>query len=813
MRLIYLSLSWIVGIYLGTWIGFHWAAILAVAGVALLAFLLRRGQALLLVLCIIAVLGGILRFQSTVPVVDESTLRFYNDEGVVQIRGLVAADPAPADSTVSLLLEAREIKIEEEWREVSGAALVYAPRFPSPEFFSSEGLRDPPYYRYGDLVQVDGALETPPGFEDFDWQEYLAGKGIHSVMRYPHQIELVAGGQGFKPREWLYQLRNSMSRSLDSALHEPQGSLAQAILLGKRSTIPDDLKESFSQTGTAHVVAISGLHIGILGGIVLSFGAWLFGRRRPTYFLLAVGAIWGYALLTGLNPPALRAATMVSLWLFADYVGRPRSALTILLFTAALMLGIKPSVLGEASFQLTFAAMAGLILLTPHFQSLGRRIFRVTEERRTGVSFLVDSFSITLGAVLATLPIIAFYFHQISFVALPANLLVLPALPGIIFATALVGVVGLFVPPLAAVFGWIAWLFISYMVEVIEFFSFLPFASMELEEVGASSVWVYYAIMGTGLWIGSNRSEVRSTTGKAIRSLSSLSGRMRSVPAKFTVFPLLIVASLVWVAAITAPDDRLHVFFLDVGQGSAILIQRGHQQVLIDGGPDTERIGLELGDKLPFWDRTIELVILTHPEADHITGLVEVLRRYEVKQVLTSGQEREAPVYAEWLRLIEGKGIDRAAARAGQRIELDEEIYIEVLHPQRDLLRGTSSDINNNSVVLRLVFHDFSLLLTGDIFEEAERHLLAQRLSLRSTVLKVAHHGSDTSSSSEFLAGVDPQLAIISAGERNRFRHPSTQVMERLEDVVGEDSIFLTSERGTVELITDGERLWVRTEK
>ncbi len=795
------------------WAGFHWVAIAALAGVALLAFLLRRGKALLLVICLIALAGGIFRFQTTVPTVDESTLQFHNDKDLVQIRGLVAADPEPAGSAVILRLEAREIKVGEAWSDVSGVVLVYAPQFPSPDFRLSDSSREPPYYRYGDLLQVEGELETPAESEGFDWREYLARQGIHSIMYYPAQMELLASGQGFKPQEWLYAVRNRMSQSLEDALHEPQGSLAQAILLSKRSTIPDELRDSLSRTGTAHVIAISGLHIAIVGGIALSFWAWLFGRRLPTYFLLALVAIWGYALLTGLHVPALRAAIMVSLWLFANYIGRPRSALTWLLFAAALMIGIKPSILREISFQMSFAAMAGVILLTPHFQSWGRRAFKLTEGGRTGLSFVIDSLSITLGAVLAIMPIIAFYFHQISLVALPANFFALPALPAAIGTAALVAVFGLFAPPLAQVLGWVAWLFLSYMIEVVEFFSALPFASIELKEVGAPFVWGYYVAMGAGLWACSNWSRLGATMTKAKARLSLVPELYRRVPAKFVVPPLIIVAALVWTAAVTVPDDRLHVFFLDVGQGDAILIQKGHQQILIDGGPDPEKICLELGDKLPFWDRTIEMVILTHPEMDHITGLVEVLQRYEVRHVLTSGQECDSSVYMEWRRLIDEKDIERTIAQAGQQVTLAEAVSLEVLHPQRTLLQATASDVNNNSVVLRLNFQDFSLLLTGDIFKEAEQHLLDRRFSLRSTALKVAHHGSDTSSCSEFLAAVDPQLAVISAGAENPFGHPGPEVVERLGEVVGEDNVYLTSQHGTIELISDGERLWVRTEK
>lgn len=163
----------------------------------------------------------------------------------------------------------------------------------------------------------------------------------------------------------------------------------------------------------------------------------------------------------------------------------------------------------------------------------------------------------------------------------------------------------------------------------------------------------------------------------------------------------------------------------------------------------------------------------------------------------------------EWLRLIEEEDVECTVARAGQRIELAEEIRVEVLHPQATLLQDTTSDINNNSVVVRLIFRDFNLLLTGDIFEEAEQYLLDRRSDLRSSVLKIAHHGSDTSSCSEFLAEVDPEVAVISVRAENLFGHPSPEVVERLSGV----QVYRTDRQGTIELITDGQKLWVKTEK
>ncbi len=280
----------------------------------------------------------------------------------------------------------------------------------------------------------------------------------------------------------------------------------------------------------------------------------------------------------------------------------------------------------------------------------------------------------------------------------------------------------------------------------------------------------------------------------------------RNIPLKWIILPLAVVAILVWTAALTVPCDRLHIFILDVGQGDAILIQQGHQQILIDGGPCARTISLRLGEKMPFWDRTIELLILTHPGADHITGLVEVLQRYRVERILTTGQSHDAAIYWEWRRLIEEKGIEYIVAQLGRQITMGPGVQLEVLHPS-DTLWGCQ---NNASMVLRLTYDNFSLLLTTDIEREAEAYLLARDVKLRSTVLKVAHHGSNTSTTPEFLSEVEPMLAAISVGADNRFRHPHDEVVDRLRQAVGEDRLFLTSEKGTIAFITDGEKLWVR---
>ncbi len=204
---------------------------------------------------------------------------------------------------------------------------------------------------------------------------------------------------------------------------------------------------------------------------------------------------------------------------------------------------------------------------------------------------------------------------------------------------------------------------------------------------------------------------------------------------------------------------------------------------------------------------------MTHPHADHLTGLVAVMQRSQVKQVRYPDLDYESSIYDEWRSLIGEKNVKNTIAQAGQQIDLGEGVMITVLNPQHPPSTGTESDIDNNSVVLRLSTGKVSFLLTADMFWEAEFELTRRRADLSSTVLKVAHHGSDTSTTEEFLVVATPQLAVISVGTDNPHGHPSDEVMERLKAKLGSENIYRTDKHGTIEFITDGERLWVKKER
>jgi competence protein ComEC len=800
--LIGLSCAWVVGIFLGS--SFNLPLALSLTGfipLILLFFVRQRRKPVILAgLSLFTLFAAAAYSYTSLHTFDDSRLHFYNDRGVVDIKGMVAGDPDVRDKNTRLNFAVSEIKLDRGWREVEGTVLLFVPRYPA--------------YKYGDVLQVRGELKTPPQLDDFDYRGYLAHQGIYATMLYP-EIAVQGTGKGFKPLEWVYSLRSHLAQNLTRVLSEPQASLAQGILLGIRGNIPESLKSDFARSGTAHLLAISGLHLSIMAGVLLSIGIWLFGRRHYLYVWLALGAIWLYAIITGLHPPVVRGAIMASLFLAAELLGRQRSAMVALTFAAAVMVGISPYILGDASFQLSFLAMAGLVFLFPVFRNLGRKAVKAAlgegGAAASAASIATDTLSATLGAIVAVWPVVAYYFGIISLVGPLATFLALPALPGAIIIGALTAVLGFVALPVAQVVGWLAWLFLSYMILVVSGLAAPSISSIEAGSINTTFIWGYYLALAAAIWLHSNRQRfLNLVPGAAARLRSGMSASFDlSRAIKWLLLPLLVIAVLVSYTAATAPDNNLRVSFLDVGEGDAVLVQKGSQQVLIDGGPSPQAIGLELGEQMPFWDRTIDLLVLTHPHQDHLAGLVAVLHRYQVGQVIYPDLDYDSPLYDEWRRLIEEKGIKSTVARTGQRIDLGDGAFMKVLNPGTTLLAGTESDVDNNSVVLRLDTGSVSFLFAGDILREAEWELVSRRADLASTVLKVAHHGSDTSTTPEFLAVVDPRLAVISTGADNKFGHPDDKVVNRLEQKLGGGNVYRTDRHGTMEFTTDGERLWV----
>lgn len=276
-------------------------------------------------------------------------------------------------------------------------------------------------------------------------------------------------------------------------------------------------------------------------------------------------------------------------------------------------------------------------------------------------------------------------------------------------------------------------------------------------------------------------------------------------------FTFYILAGLVcfnilaWLAVWELSQARfLEVNFFDVGQGDAIFIQTPQRhQILIDGGPNNAILE-KLSQEMPFWDRTIDLIILTHPEYDHIAGLIEVLKRYKIGYILWTGVLRETKEYQIWKDLIQKEGAEIIIGQSGQTIKVGE-AQLNIFYPFESLEGQKLKNINNTSIVNNLVFRENSFLFTGDAFKSVERKLVNNGVFLESDVLKVGHHGSKTSSSEEFIEAINPKIAIIQCGKNNRYGHPCLETLAILEKY--DIKVLRTDRDGDVKIISNGKTL------
>ena len=808
MRLLVVSASWVAGVA----VALHWSTPVAALGLFLVAsgalallFWLRRWN-LLFPIAIAFVILGTLRVELAAP--PSEVFQPWLEVEDLEVKGLVIEDPEARGSVVRFRFQVRQVNPGTDWQDADGNILVFA--------------RLSPDIRYGDRLVLRGRLEEPPDdLEGFDYRDYLARQGIHALMSWPG-VTLVEEDQGSPALSLVYRLRSSLARSLGASLPEPQASLAQTLLLGIRGGVPAEVTQAFRDTGTSHLLAISGLHVGVVLALSLAFSVALLGRMRNLYLLLPLGVLWLYATISGFPPSVERAVLMVSIYLMAVALGRQRSAFPALGFAAALMVAVEPGILYDISFQLSFTAVAGILLLwrpleTVMNAALGRIL--TTESWQEALArWVVTGVAVSLAAVLATLPLLAFNFQYIAFLSVPATLLALPFLPLALAASLATALAGLVTPAVGELVGWVAWLPLSYLLGLVEGLSRLPQTVLHLEGVSGYLVWGYYggaALLLLLLRLGRRRLAPFLRRRKDVTLPRTLGGRPWSAAQAGTLLSLGVGVVLLWVASASLPDGKLHVTFIDVGQGDAIFIQTPEgQQVVVDGGPDPRRLLEALGERMPFWDRSLDLVILSHAHDDHLAGLLEVVRRYRVATILDNPYPYESSVREEWQSVVEAEGATELWAEAGQVVKLGDEVTLEVLNPPMPLIGGTPSDVDNNSTVIRLRHGDASFLLTGDLYWEGEVSLVDRGVDLQSTVLKVAHHGSKNSSAQEFLNTVRPQLAVVSVDEENPYGHPADEVMDKLAAITGgSGKVLTTEERGDITLISDGRSVQVETRR
>jgi competence protein ComEC len=697
-------------------------------------------------------------------------------------------------------------------------------------------------FNYGNYVRAQTKLKGPHNFNNpggFDYERYLLYRGVRlrGYISRPSDIVIIRESAGNYFRTRIERYRSLIRGRIGEIAPSPEGGVLQALILGEKEGIPDDILRNFNRAGVSHILAISGLHVGIIAFIAFAFIKII--MRSSEYLLLrfdifkvsallSIVPVIGYAFIAGLRISTIRATLMILCYLAALLAGRGRDLLNILAFAALLILVISPASLFDVSFQLSFTAVAAILLVAPALgsvipQAAGGGILG------RGVTATVLFVTVSLAAVIGTAPLIALYFNRISAIALLSNLLVIPIIGFAVLPLGMLLIATTPLAPIATVLITVASFFIRIAISIIGFLSSFPFSSFPITTPTGLEVIFYYLCVLTGVRLihtwRSKETEV-SIGGRSHLSASVL-GHLRDLYRanernllllSLGLIALFFVADAFYTNLRAAGRRHLEATFIDVGQGSSTLVKLPRERIiLVDGGGFYDR-SFDLGKYVvaPYlWRekvKKIDIMVLTHPDQDHAGGLPFLVENFEVGELWSNGLESENESCRKVQEIIRQKGIPHRIVNTDTPEQFIGGASIRILNPKvsssRQGINVSDPDYNDTGVAIKITFGRRGILLPADISGLAEARLVASGHDLRADILMAPHHGGYTSSTAPFLLAVRPEIAVISCGPDNAFGFPSPEVLDRYRRTGAR--VLRTDTDGAIIVRTDGETLEIR---
>lgn len=635
---------------------------------------------------------------------------------------------------------------EKEYKKVCTAKIV---RNNKKILINIKMSQDIPSIKYGDSLYIEGEFKQPEearNYKGYNYKQYLKTKKIIGTVEL-EKAKILKSSNG----SFIHNIQKYIKDTINGTLTDEEGNLLLAILLGDKDKLSEDIQESFKTSNLSHMLAVSGAHVSyIILGLTYVLQNSIIGKKNGKivciFFLLVFMAI------TNFTPSVTRACIMAVLTLFSGIIYRKSDVYTNISVAALITLIFNPYSLLDLGFQLSYGGTIGIIIF----------IKRIQEKKSNSkvINYIKQMALVSIYANIIIIPIMMYHFNTVSFTFIISNIMASPILGIIVITGFLFIIASITVKPLTRLIAIFIKPILSILIKISQICSKLPFSNILVVTPYMFNVISYYAII--------------------LYCIKSKKNNKCKI-----IICLLIVLILINFIIYIFPQ-KLRIFFIDVGQGdSTLIITPDKKTVLIDGGGSDS---FDVGKKvlLPYLlDRRIlkiDYVLISHFDTDHCGGILTIMEKVKVKNIIISEQAEHSENYERFKKLMIHKKIRLIEVKKGDKIKIGRYSEFKILFPTSRLL--SENPLNNNSIVAQFNYNNFKMLFTGDIEKLAEQQILkAEKAEIRADILKVAHHGSKTSSIPEFIKAVKPKIALIGVGKNNTFGHPNQQTIKNLENI------------------------------
>ncbi len=653
--------------------------------------------------------------------------------------------------------------------------------------------------QYGDIIEVKGKYEEPESrrnYKGFDYKLYLKTKNIlgtlksTNIKKVRHKIE--------NPIEYIesksIKLSENLKQKANNILPQEIASIFIGIILGDRTEIPEEAIENFRNANMSHILAVSGMHMSYLILLATQIIGKLIGKKQSYY--ISIILIIEYMFLTGFSASIIRAGIMGIILISSKIFYKNNDVLTNIAISALIILLKNPYTILDLSFQFSYGGTIGIIL----FQKFISKNFleKIIKSKK-----IIEIISVTISAQIIILPISIIQFNKLNIYFILTNLII-GFIIGPVMACGFIFLITLIINvKTAQIFSIILQIAIKALILTSQIAK-LPYSNIYLPTPNFIQIIIYFLSIHIFMFIYYiYNTKNKTQTVKRFRNIISmikfyLKYRMKPKTKSRTKIISIIIIALIMVMQIIPKD--LKVYFVDVNQGdSTFIVTPKGKTILIDGG-GSSYTNVGRNTLLPYiLDRgytKIDIAIISHMDLDHCDGIIYLMDKIKIKTIIIGKQYEESDNYKRFVKLAKEKRIEVKIVEAGENINIERNVNLDILWPDSKN-KISENAINNNSLVFKLKYKKYSILFTGDIEEIAEKAILERyKNMLQSTILKVAHHGSKTSTTAEFLKAVKPRYALIGVGKNNKFGHPSENTIKKLKEM--KVKIFRTDELGEI---------------